>query len=107
MISKERMELSLKYLAETDESFADLKTRVEREKHKAKAIQSAVFLRSDGTVAERNAIADKHESYESAMAAYFNAMKEMEHVKNKRATECIIVDVWRSLNAARRSGQIV
>jgi hypothetical protein len=107
MISKERMELSLKYLAETDEQFAELKAAVERTKIKAKAIWGAIASRASGTVLERESTADNHEAYESAMAAHFTALKEFEHIKNKRATECIVIDVWRSLNAARNKGQIV
>jgi hypothetical protein len=107
MISKERMEQSLRYLAETDEQFADLKTAVERTKMKAKAIWGAIASRASGTVLERESTADNHDSYDTAMAAHFTALKEFEHIKNKRVTETIVIDVWRSLNAARNKGQIV
>ena len=107
MISKDRMEMSLKYLAETDEKCAQLKTLSEREKLKAKAIWGAVASRASGTVLEREASAENHEDYQSAMAAHFNALTEFEAMRNKRATESIVIDVWRSLNAARNKGQIV
>jgi hypothetical protein len=44
MISNERMEQALRYLAETDEDCAKLKVTAEREKQRAKAIWSAVRL---------------------------------------------------------------
>jgi hypothetical protein len=107
MISTERMEAALRYLAETDEQFAELKTAVERNKMKAKAVYSAIYLRSDGTVDERKSKAEKGEDHQAAMQAYFTALKEMEHIRNKRGTESILIDVWRSLNSSRNKGQVV
>ena len=107
MISKDRMEHSLRYLAETDEKFAYHKSHVARTEHKAKAIKQAMFLRHSGTVAERQALAEDSEEYKGALDNYFEALREFEHMKNKRQTECIVIDVWRSLNSARNKGQVV
>ena len=107
MISIERMEMALKYLAETDDKFAYHKAHAARTEHKAKAIKQAVFLRCDGTVAERTAKAEDSDEYKAAMDNYFEALREAEHVKNKRATESIVIEVWRSLNSSRNKGNIV
>lgn len=107
MISTERMELALKYLAETDEQFAELKTLVERSKLQMKSVFATIYLRVDGTVDERKSKAETHESHQETMQAYFTALKEYEHVRNKRGTESVVIDVWRSLNSSRNKGQIV
>lgn len=90
------------YLAETDEKAAQLLAEMERAEFKAKATRDAVFLYATGTVAERTAIAGDSVEYKAAMADYFVTVQEYNTTKNKRTTETLIVDVWRSLNANRR-----
>jgi len=41
------------------------------------------------------------------MNDYFKALRNFEAMKNERARNVIVIDVWRSLNAARNKGQIV
>lgn len=107
MISTERLQQALTYLAETDEQEAKLKALVEKNKRKMDAMFTTIAAHTKGTVLEREAAAYGHADYISARDAYLLALSEHGAVKNKRATECIIVDVWRSLNAARNKGQIV
>jgi hypothetical protein len=40
------------------------------------------------------------------MNGYFTALQEFLAMKNKRSTESIVVDVWRSLNSSRNKGNI-
>lgn len=106
-ISIERMEKALVYLAETDELAATLKADTERSEYKARAIKDAVFRRlSDGGVADRQALAGSSEEYAAAMEAYFVALARSEHVRNKRSTESVVIEVWRTLESSRRKGTI-
>ena len=107
MISKERLEKALTFLAETDETFAYHKTHVAQTDHKAKAIKSAMFLRFDGTVAERTAKAESSDEYQDALEIYFTALNALEKLKNKRQTESIVIEVWRSLESSRRQGNVI
>lgn len=107
MITTKRMEQALTYLAETDDKAAYHKAHAARTEYKAKSIRQAMFLRHSGTVAERQALAESSDEYQEALATYFEALREYEHVRNKRATEAIVIDVWRSVNSARNKGQIV
>ena len=107
MIDEDKMVKALRYLAETDDTFAYHKAHAARTEHKAKAIKQAMFLHSTGTVAERTAQAEDSEEYKAAMDNYFEALREAEHVKNKRTTASIMIDVWRSLNSSRNKGNIV
>jgi len=104
-ITQERMEDALQFLSDTDESCAALRSDMERAEYRAKRTKSAVFTISTGSVAERTAMADTHPDTESAYEQYFKAMHEFEAMKNKRATESIVFEAWRSLNSNRRQAQ--
>ena len=106
-VSTQRMELALKFLAETDEDCARLRADHARAEYMAKSVRNTNFAAADGTVADRNAAAENSPEYEAAKLAEFQAFQEYEAMKNKRATESIVIDVWRSLNSARNKGQIV
>ena len=103
-ISVERMEKALVYLAETDEPCANLRAEMERAEFRAKATKDALFMRLEGTVAERTAQAGASEEFAAAMNSYFALMASWEAMRNKRGTEAIVCECWRSLNANRRQG---
>jgi hypothetical protein len=105
MIDEKRLENALTYLATTDEPCASLRADMERSEFKAKSIKATVFKLSEGSVADRNAIAETAENTAAAYELYFAALHKYEAMKNKRATEAIVVDTWRSMNANRRQGQ--
>lgn len=102
-----RVEVALERLANTDETFAARKADMERYKHKAKAVFSAIFLRSEGTVRERECIAEMSETYQNALSEWFTAIEAFEKMRNERDHEERVIEVWRSLNSARNKGQIV
>jgi hypothetical protein len=106
MIDEDRLGLSLRYLATTDEKVADRRVEMERAEFKAKAIKDTLFRHLEGSVADRQAEAGASEEYRVAMDKYFEALREYEAMNNKRKTEAIVVDAWRSLNAARRQGNV-
>ena len=104
-VTQERMEDALQFLSDTDERCATLRSDMERAEFKAKRTKSAVFQISAGSVAERNALADTHAETEAAYEQYFQAMRNYHAMSNRRATEVIVVETWRSLNANRRQAQ--
>ena len=103
-ITQQRMEEALEYLSDTDESCAALRADMERAEFRAKRTEHAIFKISDGTVAERTADAKTSPDTEAAYEKYFQAMHAYHAMSNKRATESIVIDTWRSLNANRRQG---
>lgn len=103
-ITQQRMEEALEYLTDTDEPCAALRADMERAEFQAKRTEQAVFKISDGTVADRTAEAKTHGQTIDAYNKYFDAMKSYHAMANKRATESIVIDTWRSLNANRRQG---
>ena len=104
IVTNERLEQALKKLAHTDAPIAELHANVERAEFRSKAIKDAIFLRSEGSVAERNAIAGTHPEYGAAMEGYFAALQTHETMKNERSREVLVIDVWRSLSSARNKG---
>jgi hypothetical protein len=106
MIDEDRLAKALRFLATTDEELAELMDAMDRAEAKAEAIKDTVFLHEEGSVADRSAKARTAQVYQDAMDEYFKARREYNGKQNKRKTETIIVDVWRSLNAARRQGNV-
>lgn len=104
MISDERAEEAMHYLSQTDAECAGLKADVERAEWAAKAKKQSIFKLSEGTVADRTATADTHPEVESAMERYFKKLAEYGQMANKRATEVIVLDTWRTICANRRRG---
>jgi hypothetical protein len=104
LIPDSRLESALKKLAMTDEMSAELHMKLERAEFRAKAVKDAIFLRSEGSVAERNALAGIHPDYTAAMETYFEALQAHDTMKNERSREVIVIDCWRSLNSARNKG---
>ena len=103
-VTQQRMEQALEYLSDTDETCAALRADMERAEFRAKRTEQAVFKVSDGTVAERTATAKTSPDTEAAYEQYFAALQRFDAMRNRRDTEAIVVETWRSLNANRRQG---
>lgn len=106
MISDERRDQALTYLAETDESAARFKADHAKAKWKADSIFATIKAVADGTVAQKEGEAVNNPVYIEAKEHEFALFFEYEKIKNKRATEAILVDTWRSMNANRRQGGV-
>ncbi len=105
-ITEDRMTEALTYLCDTDESCASLKTDVERADYRSDAIKDAIFLREEGSIAERQAKSKTHSEYVIAKEKYFDALQKYESMKNKRSTENIVFECWRSLYSGMKKGVI-
>jgi hypothetical protein len=106
MIDEERLANALRYRAMTDDQCASLKAEMLRTERKAKAIRAAMFMAAEGTVAVRDATADTRKEVEDAWEEHFKAVNAYTAIANKRDSEEIIIDVWRSLNASLRKGNV-
>lgn len=106
MISQERAEKALAYLATTDEKVADAKVEVMKREYHSKLTRAQQFLGAEGSVEQRKAIAEVSQPVQDAEAESLKAVGVFEHLKAKRATEEWVMEMWRSLNANRRQGNI-
>jgi hypothetical protein len=101
-ITQDRMEAAMHYLAETDQDYAEQKAKLERAEIVRKRTRSRIFLTEAGTVAERQAKAEIHDDVEIADDQYVTCIEVFETLKARRERAQIVIEVWRSLNAARR-----
>lgn len=108
MISEERLSKALTYLAETDEKAAKAKGYMLGLDRQTKTIEGILFVQmpNDMTVAEKNSRVQASNQLKEHNEKYVNAVVDFETVKNKRETENLVIEVWRSLNASRRKGNI-
>jgi len=104
MISDDRVEKAMTYLAETDLPAAEAKAKAKVLEAYGKTAKAFGFLESSGTVAEREAMSVTTPEYKEYLETYEKAVIMSEHFANKRATEAGIREVWRSLQANRRQG---
>jgi hypothetical protein len=104
--TEDRVKKALTYLAETDEEHAHAKALVKGLEQSRKTVKSIAFLQATGTMAEKEAVAYKSQEYQAVVAKYENAVADEAILHNKRTTNALIVDVWRSENANRRTGNI-
>ena len=104
MISDERAEKALRYLVDTDEAAAAAKAEMERAEFAYKRTREAVFTHAQGTVAERQAIAMQHTTTLESHERYVMSISLYNKVNNKRDTERIVLDMFRTLSANKRMG---
>lgn len=102
----QRCENALNYLSHTDEKAAQLKMDVAMLEDEITALKAAIFTREEGSVELRKAIAEQAPEVISAREKYYKALLEFEHVRNRRTTANAVIELWRSINANRRMGQI-
>jgi hypothetical protein len=102
MITEERLEKALVYLAQTDEPAANNKALCKKLDKMERIIRGEAFLKASGTVAEREAKAYTSQEYRDHVAYAENCWVDSELLDNKRHTEEVIVDVWRTMSANHR-----
>ena len=106
MISDDRLQQALTYLAETDSQAAELKTDVERKHWVMKKVEAMMYLHGNGTVDLRKAQAKTSSEVEEATDAWLTALSESEKTVNKRKTEALITEIYRTESANKRAGGI-
>jgi hypothetical protein len=106
VISADRLQKSLTYLAETDEPCAKAKSLMIGLERQEKTILAMQYLGFTGTVEERKAKAQATPQYQNWRETYEQAVFDYELMKNKRSTEEMVIECWRSLNANQRRGNI-
>ena len=106
MISDNRLQQALTYLATTDEPCAMAKAHADALREQLKTIEAMEYLKADGAVKEREAHARSSVDYKNQTALIEDATAEYETMRLKRATEALIVEVWRTEAANRRAGNI-
>ena len=96
---------ALDFLASTDEEFAGLKGDMKRCEYMLKHHKAVAQIESgEKTAAAKEMIAYSSDEYVAAVDALHDAITEYETVSAKRQRAVLTIEVWRSLNSARKQG---
>ena len=106
MISQQRLEKALVFLAETDEPIAEAKGEIQRLENLIKRVNYRLFLSASGSVEARKAEAGRSEETARLEEELVSATVKYEGLKAKRDTEATVIDVWRTLESSRRKGAV-
>ncbi len=97
-----RVDKALSILAESD-----LEAAVLRAQRKAKSVEALIFASLTGGVKEREMALQLDSRVEQAWEDYFKAVRDNELLANRRDHEIRIVELYRSVLSARKSGMVV
>jgi len=95
---------ALRYLEESEEAYARAMASREAAEAATKIARDSAFLASEGTVAERQALAGTSLDYRAALEKLEAAYFELELLKAKRQRAIFTLDLYRTLEASRRKG---
>jgi len=100
------IENDLQYLAETDEQYASASAELDYEKDKIKHTKGMFVTKSNASVSKAQEEFYGNEEYKIAIEKIFGSQTTVNLLRNKRATAILRIDVWRTLEASRRKGNI-
>ncbi len=108
VISDERLDKAMCFLATTDLQAATAKSMVLRTEFTAKHTEALVYkaLGNEGSVEDRKQAVRLDERVVKAWDEHFNAVRDYENLKAQRERNVLVVDLWRTVQANRRVGNI-
>lgn len=108
IVSDERLDRAMQFLATTDLECASRKSMVLRTEFMAKHTEALVYkaLGNEGSVEDRKQAMRLDDRVVKAWDEHFNAVRDFESLKAQRERNVLVVDLWRSTNANRRMGNI-
>lgn len=106
LVTEQRVDAALSYLATTDRECAAWKGTVLRTEHMAKVAEALAYKSLEGSVEDRKQGARLDENVKKAWDEHFNAVVQYETVRARREREALIVDLYRTESANRRQGNV-
>ena len=108
MITEKRLEDALKFLSETDEQNAEANANVKYldrllKRKKALYITGEHSLKS---ISAKEQAFYASDTYKNAVEELFQAEVKASTLENKRDKEILVIDLFRTLEASRRKGNI-
>lgn len=105
-LTENRVAMALSQLSQSDESHAALAGEVKYRDAKLKQAEAHGFLKAVGTVAERQAKALISQDFNEALDGQLKAFVEFKTLDNQRNHEIRITEIWQTLSANRRKGNV-
>lgn len=106
IVSDEKCQKALSYLASTDEDAARAKSYLEGLQEQRKTVKAVEFMGAEGSAAQKEQAAYSSVAYQNHLKKIEQAILEFETMRNKRLTAALLVDTWRSCNANRNRGNV-
>ena len=106
-LNENRVHDALVFLSNTDLKEAELSGYARELEEGLKSIKSALYLDATGTDGIRKAMAEASEEYSSAVREWVAAHVEWKKLNNQRLHEMRVIDLFRTLEASRRKGNII
>lgn len=102
MITEKGAQDAFEALRDSTDQIGQARAELERSEILRKRVRKRHFLAAEGSVAQREAMAEVHEETEAADKRYVDAMAAFETLRAKRDLNTIALDVWRTEAANRR-----
>jgi len=108
IVTQQRLEKALHFLAETDTENAQWRGAVLRTEHMAKVAEALAYQQLDKsmTVEDRKRAVLLVPEVQKAHEEHFKAVTEAERLKARRQREVIVIELYRTMEASRRVGNI-
>ena len=106
MISDERTEKALEFIRDHAAQIGQLRGQKAQLEHTMKVVKAQKFLSCDGTVAERQAIADACPEFSALIEDYQNCVTDLETKLTLVKGAELTIAVWQTMSANQRRGNI-
>lgn len=105
-ISEERLEQALKFIAESDHQIGHWRAEVLRSEFLMKSATAIAFKHMEGSIEERKQSALLTEEVKDANERHFKAVLEYEKLKAQRERQYIVIELYRTMSANQRRGNL-
>ena len=106
MLGYNDAQMALDYLINTDTEAAKAKVLYEGLYEQRKTVRAIQFLNASGSAAERTEKALASEEYQEHLGLVKDAQIDFEILKNKRDSNKLVTELWRSVNSNQKKGNI-
>lgn len=104
MVDENDIEKAVDYLRSSAEASGKARGRMAYCDGQLRRIKSLVMLEKDGSIGMREAEAYASKDYADALEHLENATADYETIRAKREAAQYAIEVWRSMNRAKREG---
>jgi hypothetical protein len=107
VITEQRLEQALTFIAESDQQIGHWRAEVLRSEFLGKSAEALAFKSAAGTSAEeRKQSAKLTPEVAEAWERHFKAVLEYEKLKAQRERQYIVIELYRTMSANLRRGQV-
>lgn len=102
-----RMDQALAFIAQTDLEVAEWKGAVLRTEHMAKVAEALAYkAQAEGNIEDKKQAVRLDTEVQKRWEEHFQAVVKHESLKARREREFIVIDLYRTVEASRRKGNV-